>query len=288
MNVFIFAISFITAAMIVVPLGIAWQLPLNKLWKLLFVDALITGIILNIVSHVTGTTAGYGGALVSFFLNGGLTLVILVFLFFRDPERESPNLREAILSPADGRIVYVKKIDPSGIPVSEKRQKVMVMRELKDRDFLSRGGYLIGIGMSVMNVHVNRSPIAGTVEMIKRKPGKFLSLKKEEAMSENERVITVVNNGSFKIGIIQIASRLVRRIVSYVREGDRVSSGQRIGMIKFGSQVDVVIPRLDDLSLNVGVGDEVVAGMTILAKHNLKSLVNIELEKMAAEECSQI
>lgn len=288
MNVFIFAISFITAAMIVVPLGIAWQLPLNKLWKLLFVDALITGIILNIVSHVTGTTAGYGGALVSFFLNGGLTLVILVFLFFRDPERESPNLREAILSPADGRIVYVKKIDPSGIPVSEKRQKVMVMRELKDSDFLSRGGYLIGIGMSVMNVHVNRSPIAGTVEMIKRKPGKFLSLKKEEAMSENERVITVVNNGSFKIGIIQIASRLVRRIVSYVREGDRVSSGQRIGMIKFGSQVDVVIPRLDDLSLNVGVGDEVVAGMTILAKHNLKSLVNIELEKMAAEECSQI
>ncbi len=288
MNVLIFAISFFTAALIVVPLGIAWQLPPRKLWKLLVADVLVSGIILNIVSHVTGTAPGYSMALVSFFMNGGLTLAILVFLFFRDPERESPNRRDAILSPADGRIVYVKKIDPSGIPVSEKRQKVMVLRELKDSDFLSRGGYLIGIGMSVMNVHVNRSPIAGTVDMIKQRPGKFYSLKKEKAISDNERVITVVNNGSFKIGIIQIASRLVRRIVSYVRENDRVSSGQRIGMIKFGSQVDVVIPRMDDLSLKIEPGNDVVAGMTILATHNMKSQVNVELEKMAAEECSQI
>jgi len=288
MILLIFFISLFTAALIVVPLGLVWQFQRKQIRNLIIVDFFVTGIFLNIISNLAGSASTFGIVLVSFFMNGGLTFGILVFMFFRDPERESPDRHDVILSPADGHVIYVKKIVRDEIPISEKKQRTMKLSEFAKTEVLSEGAYLVGIGMSVMNVHVNRAPIAGKIELIKHKPGKFLSLKREDALSENERVTTIIDNDFFKIGVIQIASRLVRRIVSYVREQESVTSGQRIGMIKFGSQVDVLIPKMDFLMLNVKPGDEVKAGASILATYKLKPNMNVKLENMVAEECSLI
>ena len=101
-------------------------------------------------------------------------------------------------------------------------------------------------------------------------PGAFYSLKREDAPYRNERLIEIIENDRFRIGLIQIASRRVRRIVAYVREGDELDLGQRIGMIKFGSQVDIVLPTLEDLKVKVGVADHVYAGISVIAEYCYK------------------
>ena len=103
--------------------------------------------------------------------------------------------------------------------------------------------------------------------ILKHIKGKFFSLKKEESILQNERVLMDIKNDDLMIGIVQIASRLVRRIISYLREGESVEMGQRVGMIKFGSQVDVVLPNLDGLEVQVTVGQELKAGVSIIANY---------------------
>ena len=123
--------------------------------------------------------------------------------------------------------------------------------------------------MNILNVHVNRSPIEGKIIFHKRTKGKFISLRRQESEILNERVTTVIGNGTLRVGVIQIASRLVRRIVSYVREGDSLDIGQRLGAIVLGSQVDVVIPELENLKMEVKPGDEVKAGVSVIARYSL-------------------
>ena len=121
--------------------------------------------------------------------------------------------------------------------------------------------------MNYLNVHVNRAPIAGKNSFLKHIKGKFVSLKRKDAVIENERVLTVIDNGHFKVGIVQIASRLVRKIVSYLQEGQEIQKGQRIGIIRFGSQVDLVLPELASLQIQVALGTKVKAGISILATY---------------------
>ena len=144
------------------------------------------------------------------------------------------------------------------------------LMEMTKTDMLKNGSYLIGIEMSVLDVHVNRAPVDGKIVYQKMIEGNFLSLREMAALMDNERVTTVIDNAHFKVGVIQIASRLVRRIVSYLTEGDTVQRGQRIGMIKFGSQVDVVIPKLNIVKLCIQSGDRVKAGSTILCTYEIK------------------
>ena len=125
-------------------------------------------------------------------------------------------------------------------------------------------GYLVGISMHLLNVHVNRAPMAGEVTSLIHTPGQFMSLKRPEAATANERMTTVLESGEIRVAVVQIASRLVRRIVSYIDRGQDVALGQRIGMIRFGSQVDVIVPRRDDVRLAVEVGDIVRAGVSVL------------------------
>ena len=125
----------------------------------------------------------------------------------------------------------------------------------------------LAFAMNFLDVHVNRSPMSGKITLAKHIQGLFLSLKKQEALLQNERALTVIDNGSFKVGIVQIASRLVRQIVAYLQEGQLVSCGERIGMIRFGSQVDVVLPNLPSLVVNVVPGMKVKAGLSVLASH---------------------
>lgn len=197
----------------------------------------------------------------------------ILFFFFRDPERSPPGRDDAIVSPADGTVVYIKEVQDGRFPFAVKNNHNIPLHEFAQVDLIPHRGFQIGIAMNYLNVHVNRSPIAGTVKMVQAVPGKFGSLKDIRALLENERALLVFENDNLRVGIVQIASRLVRRIVSYVEPGQVLSQGDRVGMIKFGSQVDVLLEHRDDLHVCVSVGDEVTAGETVLMTCNGRSSI---------------
>ncbi|HEY3742111.1 MAG TPA: phosphatidylserine decarboxylase [Bryobacteraceae bacterium] len=158
--------------------------------------------------------------------------------FFRDPDRAVPGGPVAV-SPADGKIVSVKEMDPTHTRVS--------------------------IFMNVFDVHVNRSPIAGVIREIQYKPGKFLNAAVDEAATDNEQnVLTVDGEDGAKVVFTQIAGLIARRIICYKHPGDRVKAGERIGLIKFGSRVDVFFGP--EWNVDVKPGETVSAGLSILAR----------------------
>jgi phosphatidylserine decarboxylase len=192
------------------------------------------------------------------------SVAAIMFFFFRDPERTSPTDPSLIVSPADGTVIYIKEIEDGRFPFAVKNSKTIPLTEFAHEDLIPSNGVQIGIAMNYLNVHVNRSPIQGVVKMLKPIGGAFISLKHIHALLENERTLMVFENENIKIGIVQIASRLVRRIVPYVQEGQVLEKGQRVGMIKFGSQVDLLVAYREDLKVQVKVGDEVIAGESIV------------------------
>jgi phosphatidylserine decarboxylase len=167
-----------------------------------------------------------------------------VVQFFRDPPRPVPPQPNAVLSPADGRIVKVEKVrDP-----------------LTERDTL-----LISVFMNVFNVHSNRAPVDGTVERLQYSAGKFVNADLDKASLENERNGMVLRLASGeRIAVVQVAGLIARRILCYVREGQRVARGERYGFIRFGSRVDVYLPLA--ARPKVAVGDVVHATTSILAE----------------------
>jgi phosphatidylserine decarboxylase len=167
-----------------------------------------------------------------------LILVVFVGFFFRDPERLVPVDAEAIVSPADGKVVKV-----SG--------EVGTITQ-------------ISIFLSVFNVHVNRSPVGGRIESISHKPGKFRVAFDDRASVENEQNVWIVQNGPRQIKFSQIAGILARRIVSWKRPGDPVEKGERVGLIKFGSRVDIFLPA--GATPAVRVGDKVKGGSSIVGR----------------------
>lgn len=194
----------------------------------------------------------------------GVSIGTMLFFFFRDPDRGSPHRQDWIMSPADGTVIYVKEIHHSRFPFAVKNGNEIPLKEFTTVDLIPDRGIQIGIAMNYLNVHVNRSPIAGTITMLKPIPGLFASLKHIESLLENERVLMVFENESLKVGIVQIASRLVRRIVPFVKAGQVVQQGERVGRITFGSQVDLLVPYHESLRVCVQVGDEVSAGTSQL------------------------
>jgi phosphatidylserine decarboxylase len=193
-------------------------------------------------------------------------LAILLF-FFRDPERIPPLNEKSILSPADGTILYIKRIEKGEFPFAVKGRNKIPLSEFTQGEVISENGIQVGIGMNFLNVHVNRAPIDGRVIKLKRIPGNFFSLRHLNALLENERVVTIIEGDGIKVVIVQIASRLVRRIVSCVEEGYRVARGERIGAISFGSQVDLLFDAKKDLRLHVKEKEEVKAGISIIATY---------------------
>ncbi len=176
------------------------------------------------------------------YLSGGLTIFIVSF--FRDPERDIPSETDAIISPADGRIIIVDRV-------------------FEDR-FMKQDAIKISIFMNVFNVHVNRVPASGKVSGVFYNPGKFFSADKDKASLENEQNALLIEADNSKRFIVnQIAGLIARRIVCYAKEGDKIERGKRFGMIRFGSRLDVYLPV--DCRINVKVGDKVKAGSSILA-----------------------
>lgn len=167
-----------------------------------------------------------------------------VGFFFRDPERAIPKASGSVVSPADGRVVAVMREEPS----SEGRGP----------------DHKISIFLSLFNVHVNRSPCDSTVEEVNYKSGSFLPAYKGEASEANERNLVVLGIDGARIEVTQIAGILARRIVCWVKPGDRLVRGQRMGLIRFGSRVDVTLPA--SATLLVREGAKVKGGSTILAR----------------------
>lgn len=160
----------------------------------------------------------------------------------------------------------MKRVEQGSFAYSEKEGRTFSLTDFVGSDILPREGVLIGLSMNFFDVHVNRAPIDGRICLVRRIAGSFLSLKNKEALTQNERALTVIDNGLFKVGVVQIASRLVRKIVPYVSEGSVIRRGDRIGMIRFGSQVDLLLPSLSGLQVVVGCGERVQAGTSVIAR----------------------
>jgi phosphatidylserine decarboxylase len=177
-----------------------------------------------------------------------LSLILLIFTlsFFRDPDRKSPGKDNIVVSPADGRVLFVKEVD--------------------DNKYINQKAKQISIFMSPLNVHVNRIPIDGKVEYLKYHPGKYLAAFEDKASEVNERSEFGINSKYGRVFFRQVAGFIARRIVYDIKEGDTVHQGERFGMIKFGSRVDVIVPF--NWHEKVKKGDKVTAGETILFEIN--------------------
>jgi len=203
----------------------------------------------------------------SILISLGISFLVIMVSFFRDPERNTPKEKGIIISPADGTVRYVKEIKTGEIAFAEKKGRTFPLKELTHTDIIDKGAYVVGIEMSIIDVHVNRAPIDGKIKLIHRSSGKFLSLRDIDSVLENERVTTLFQGNDISIGVVQIASRLVRRIVVYKKLNDTLSAGERFGRITFGSQVDVIIPGIKGLKINVEQGDFVQAGTSVIAEY---------------------
>ncbi len=187
-----------------------------------------------------------------------------VFAFFRDPERVVPQGDDLILAPADGLVTMICQVPP---PL-----------ELQAADPTGAPGLgsepvtRISIFMSVFDVHINRAPVGGTVRRVVYIPGKFLNADLDKASDENERQHVLIERPDGRpIGCTQIAGLVARRIVPFVKPGDIVAAGQRIGLIRFGSRVDVYLPQGTDTT--VLLGQKTVAGETVLAQLGQQLLI---------------
>ena len=169
-----------------------------------------------------------------------------VAYFFRDPPRVTPLADHLVVAPADGRISLVTRAVP---PAELALGNAALPR--------------VSIFMSVFDCHVNRSPVAGRVERMVYRAGKFLNADLDKASEDNERNALVIDAGGARIGVVQIAGLLARRIVPFVREGDAIGAGERIGMIRFGSRVDVYLP--EGVRPLIAEGQTAVAGETVIA-----------------------
>jgi phosphatidylserine decarboxylase len=176
----------------------------------------------------------------------GTVLTVWCALFFRDPVRVTPVREGIVVAPADGRIAAVVNTPPPPeVGLGERA--------------LPR----VSIFMSVFNCHVNRSPVSGRIDEIAYHPGAFVSADLDKASEENERNSFLISTGTARIGVVQIAGLVARRIVCFVRKGESVGAGERIGMIRFGSRVDVYLP--EGVRPLVAEGQTAVAGETIIA-----------------------
>jgi phosphatidylserine decarboxylase len=196
------------------------------------------------------TVVAYGG--ISHFLGWALVgLTIWVAAFFRDPIRTTPRGASLVVAPADGLITMIARVPPP--------------RELAGPDGLADAEMTrVSIFMSVFDVHINRSPIDGQVRKMAYVPGKFLNADLDKASEENERQHFLIEGDGFSVGVTQIAGLIARRILTFVHEGDAVQAGQRIGMIRFGSRVDVYLPA--GTGPRVLLGQRTLAGETVIAE----------------------
>ncbi|MFM6950500.1 MAG: phosphatidylserine decarboxylase, partial [Novosphingobium sp.] len=191
-------------------------------------------------------------------------LVLGILAFFRDPVRVTPQGDNLIVSPADGLVTLIRKMPPP---------RELVVDDGRGTPALGDGELTrISIFMSVFDVHINRAPIGGTVRRVVYIPGKFLNADLDKASEENERQHLLIERADgLKVGFTQIAGLVARRIIPFVKPGDILAAGQRFGLIRFGSRVDVYLPA--GTEPQVLIGQKVIAGETVLARVGETALI---------------
>jgi len=189
---------------------------------------------------VTGLLFAFGWKNTAY---ASLVLTLFVLFFFRDPERSVPQGKGIVVSPADG--------------------KVIVIKDIYEPDYLKQNVKQISIFLSVFNVHVNRAPIGGKVEIVKYNPGKFHVASVDKASLDNEQTAMVIFNGKDRILVKQIAGLIARRIICYAKPNDTLALGERYGLIRFGSRVDIFLPL--DAELKVKLGDRIKGSRDVIA-----------------------
>lgn len=192
-----------------------------------------------VLGGLLGVGVGQG-----YFVWGGVFLLLALFVafFFRDPKRVPPAGEDLVVSPADGRVVLVRPLD---------RQN-------------PGAGTVVSIFLSVFDVHVTRSPIAGRITEVEYREGKFRIATDDRASVENEQNIVTVENGQLKVIFKQIAGVLARRIVFWKQPGDHLQLGERVGLIKFGSRTDIILPP--EVEVRVQLGERVKGGVSIIGR----------------------
>jgi phosphatidylserine decarboxylase len=170
-----------------------------------------------------------------------ICMALFVFSFFRDPERAIPTEAGAVVSPADGRVVVVTEEENAGRP-----------------------GKRISIFLAIWNVHVNRAPAEGIIKKLEYRPGKFLAAMRERASVENEQNVITLSTDAGEMVFKQIAGWIARRVVCWKKEGEPVERGERIGLVRFGSRVDLWVPR--EAEILVSLGENVKGGSSVVAR----------------------
>jgi phosphatidylserine decarboxylase len=196
-------------------------------------------ILVGLIIFLLGFWAGW------FFTLLGLVLTLFFIYFFRDPERTVPAGPGLVISPADGRII--------------------VLEQVREETFLKQPVQKLSIFMNVFDVHVNRAPVAGRVQGMVYRPGRYLAANRPEAPDQNEQLAVHLRTAEGgEVVMVQIAGLLARRIVPYVQEGDDLDRGERVGLICFGSRVDLYFP--EQCQVQVRIGQKVKAGSSILGR----------------------
>jgi phosphatidylserine decarboxylase len=196
-----------------------------------------------------GWKSGSSRIILSSLCSASLNFLVLTFFmafFFRDPERVIPEGEGLFVSPADGKIIVIK--------------------DVFEKDYLQSETKQISIFMSPLNVHVNRAPCDGKVSVVKYSPGKYMAAYKDEAPIKNENIVMVLQGEKGRVLVRQVAGFVARRAVCRVRPGDMLKQGERFGLIKFSSRLDVYLPK--DARVMVKIGDKVKAGETVIARNN--------------------
>ena len=197
-------------------------------------------------------------------------MAAFLFIWFsRNPDRSPPLKNGIIVSPADGRILYIKEFRAGDCPVSRKFTMNVRLEELKDVKAFSHGASLIGIYLSPLDVHVTRAPISGRVILRGHIIGQLFSKTLLGFKTADERATCVIQgNEGITVGIVHMAAYFVRRVILSIGTDSHVSIGERIGKIRLGSQVDIVLPKDFEYSIIVKAGDRVKAGESIIATLN--------------------
>ena len=201
-------------------------------------------VILGFLIILSGILAGAGWFLDIIIILIALSLILFVINFFRDPERHPPDDGNTILSPADGKVVQIK--------------------EMFEEEYLHENAVQVSIFMSPLNVHVNRIPISGIIGHYRYIKGEYLVAFNDKSSELNERTHIGIEDRDFRVLFKQIAGTVARRIIAEITPGQRVERGNRFGMIRFGSRVDVIMPVTVDLA--VALNDRVRAGESVIAR----------------------
>ena len=204
-------------------------------------SVIVWTLIIGIIIAVAGLLIHNGFSIVLYVI--AVLFVGFTLFFFRDPDRNVPNDPNLILAPADGKIVTIKEVD--------------------EDTYMHSQGIQISIFLSLMDVHVNRNPVSGVVEYLKYFPGEYLIAWYDKASERNERAeFGVLHPSGTKVLFRQITGYVARRIVYHISEGDTIKAGERFGMMKFGSRMDIIVP--ENVVLNVRPGQKTVGGETVL------------------------